>query len=63
MVKVDIISEEGRTPQAEVVEEIKRFEKWFMEYLKNNQPLFIGEKAILNDYLLWKTGKYSQTQG
>lgn len=60
MIKVEIVPEEGRGEKEEVVEDIKAFEKWFMGFLKNGDPLTRHEKAIINDYVGWKTRK---TQG
>lgn len=60
MVRVEIVLEEGRSDKEEAAEDIRAFEKWFMEFLKNGNPLTRHEKAIINDYIGWKTGK---TQG
>jgi len=57
MVRVELVLEEGRTAKEEVTEEIKKFEMWFQEHLKNADPLSRGERAILNDYLGWKASK------
>ncbi len=59
-IKVEIVLEEGRGLKDEVKLELDEFEKWFMGFLKNGEPLTKGEKAILNDYLGWKSG---QVQG
>ena len=53
---MQIVLEGENTEKEEVVEEIKRFEKWFMEVLQNADPLNYPERAILNDYLAWKIG-------
>lgn len=60
MIKVEIVPEEGRTEKEEVVADIDAFEKWFMTFLKNGDPLTKHERAIINDYVGWKTVK---TQG
>ena len=57
MIRVQIVLEEGRTVKEEVVKEIKDFEKWFMDFLKNGEPLTRTEKTIINDYLGWKSGQ------
>lgn len=57
MVDVKIVAEEGRTLKEEVGKEISKFEEWFCSFLQNGDPLTRHEKAILNDYLGWKTIK------
>ena len=57
MVDVKIVVEEGRTLKEEVDKEISKFEEWFRSFLQNADPLTRHEKAILNDYLGWKTIK------
>jgi len=59
-VNVQVVPEEGRTDKEEVVADILAFEKWFMDFLKNGEPLTRHERAIINDYIGWKIGK---TQG
>jgi hypothetical protein len=59
-IRVEIVLEEGRSLKEEVKLELTQFEQWFMTFLKNGEPLTRGEKAILNDYLGWKSG---QVQG
>jgi hypothetical protein len=58
-----VIVEDMSRPLEQVVEEdIKAFEKWFMDFLKNGEPLVRSEVAILKTYLRWKTKGDSDAQ-
>jgi hypothetical protein len=51
-----VIVEDTTRPLEELVDEdIKAFETWFIEHLKNGEPLVRSEVAILKTYLRYKT--------
>lgn len=53
-VSLTVITEEGRDLKQEVEKDIASFERWFMSYLKNGEPLTRHERAVINDYIGWK---------
>lgn len=53
-VSITVTTEEGRDQKQEVQKDINDFERWFMGFLKNGDPLTRHERAILNDFIGWK---------
>jgi hypothetical protein len=57
-IQVDVGELKGEELESVVDEDIKRFDKFFQEELKN-EPMRKDEKAILKTYLWWKANRDS----